>query len=121
VFWRPQGHGARSVRPDVVVRAMTGDGRGPALLVIDTKWKVPPGGLPSDDDLQQMFIYNELLASPRSILLYPQTATSQPASGAYASKPHICEQRHIGLCNAGRWSGATIKHQLADLLAEVSA
>jgi len=121
VLWKPQGHGVRGVRPDIVVRSATDNGPGPVLLVIDTKWKVPPKGLPSDDDLQQMFVYNELLASPRSILLYPQTAASQPAGGAYATKLHACEQRHIGVCEANHWSSAAIKHQLASLLAELSA
>jgi 5-methylcytosine-specific restriction enzyme subunit McrC len=121
VFWRPQGYRDRGVKPDIVIRAATGDGLGPALLVIDTKWKVPPKGLPSDDDLQQMYVYNELLGTPRAVLLYPETATSRSAGGGYATKLHTCEQRHIGLCEAGHWSSAAIKLQLAALLAEVSA
>lgn len=87
------------------------------MLVIDTKWKVPPNGLPSDDDLQQMFVYNELLDGPRSILLYPETATSRSVTGPYATKQHTCEQRHVGLCRAGTWSSPAIKEQLAQLLA----
>jgi 5-methylcytosine-specific restriction enzyme subunit McrC len=119
-FWRADGHRVRSVKPDLVVRAAGSDVPGPALLVIDTKWKVPQNGLPSDDDLQQMFVYNELLRAPRAVLLYPQTATSQSSGGAYVTKLHTCEQRHLGLCEAGRWSSAAIQRQLADLLAGVS-
>lgn len=73
---------------------------------------MPPKGLPSDDDLKQMFVYNELLGGPRSMLLYPETATSRPAAGPYATKQHTCEQRHVGLCQAGRWSSSVIKQQV---------
>ena len=104
VFWTPEHHGARQVRPDIVVRAEAREVRGPAVLVIDTKWKVPPKGLPSDDDLKQMFVYNELLGAPRSMLLYPQTSTSSTVAGAYATKPHSCEQYHIGLSDGRTWS-----------------
>jgi 5-methylcytosine-specific restriction enzyme subunit McrC len=120
IFWTPQHHSVRRVKPDIVVRAESRDGHGPALLVIDTKWKVPLNGVPSDDDLKQMFVYNELLGGPRSMLLYPETATSRPVTGPYATKPHTCEQRHVGLCQAGAWSSPAIKEQLAQLLAGLS-
>lgn len=118
-FWRPERHGVRKVRPDIVVR--TADEN--VLLVIDTKWKVPKNGLPSDDDLKQMFVYNELLDGARSMLLYPRTARSTAERGQYAQRDHSCEQRHVGLFGAGsgnkvEWSEAVIKSQLADLLAE---
>jgi hypothetical protein len=60
--------------------------------------KVPPKGLPSNDDLKQMFVYNELLGGSRSMLLYPETSTSFAAAGIYATKQHTCEQHHVGLC-----------------------
>ena len=44
VFWTPQQQGVRRVKPDIVVRAESPDGPGRTLLVIDTKWKVPPKG-----------------------------------------------------------------------------
>ncbi|MBV8758739.1 MAG: hypothetical protein JO257_15740 [Deltaproteobacteria bacterium] len=114
VFWEPAQHGVRKIRPDVVLRAATEMRR--TLLVIDTKWKVPSNGLPSDDDLKQMFVYNELLEGARSMLLYPRTVKSFPSSGAYASRDHTCEQRHIGLFAGTQWSTAAIREQLRDLL-----
>jgi 5-methylcytosine-specific restriction endonuclease McrBC regulatory subunit McrC len=116
-FWVPAHHGVRKVRPDIVVRGADGN----VLLVIDTKWKVPKNGLPSDDDLKQMFVYNELLDGSRSVLLYPRTAKSKPEQGQYALRDHSCEQRHVGLFGAGsggkvEWSEAAIKAQLADLV-----
>jgi 5-methylcytosine-specific restriction enzyme subunit McrC len=115
-FWTPLDHDVRRVRPDIVVRAEGAGGTGRALLVIDTKWKLPPKGLPSDDDLKQMFVYNELLGGPRSMLLYPETSTSFAAAGIYAKKQHTCEQRHVGLCQGGTWSSPAIKQQLGLLL-----
>ena len=120
VFWTPQQHHARRIRPDIVVRVERSDGAGQALLVIDTKWKVPRQGLPSDDDLKQMFVYNELLLGPRSILLYPRTSTSFSVAGAFATKQHTCEQRHVGLFEAGAWSSRAIQQQLARLLDELT-
>ena len=56
-FWKPTDCNARIVRPDIVIReAKTKKVR----LIADTKWKVVTNGHPSDDDLKQMFVYNEL-------------------------------------------------------------
>lgn len=120
-FWTPRYHGARQVRPDIVVRAGRAPDRGKVLLVLDTKWKVPPAGIPSDDDLKQMFVYNELLGAPRSVLLYPRTSRSQDLAGSYASGSHGCEQRHVGLSDGGTWSSQSIMQQLVQLLSEISA
>lgn len=119
-FWTPRQHGTRRVRPDIVVRARSpGDG-GKAVLVIDTKWKVPQAGIPSDDDLEQMFVYNELLGAARSVLLYPRTSTSQDTTGIYTTKPHGCEQRHLGLSDGRTWRTSMVQQQLAQLLSELA-
>jgi 5-methylcytosine-specific restriction enzyme subunit McrC len=117
VFWEPQRHNWRKVRPDIVVRAQGGDGDGQPLLVADTKWKVPSRGLPSDEDLKQMFVYNELLGGTRSVLLYPATSTSAAASGRFATKSHGCEQWHVGVGESGKWSTKAIRDRLGHLLA----
>lgn len=124
-LWKPQGHRARKVRPDLVIRSTSSSGSAPVVAVLDTKWKVPPNGLPSDGDLQQMFLYNELLGSRRAILLYPKVTTSTSISGSYATlparSPHACAQRHIGLLRDATWSNDEIKAQLAALLSELAA
>lgn len=112
IFWLPYRHGSRRVRPDIVLRSPSGN----ALLVIDTKWKVPTNGLPSDDDLKQMFVYNELLGATRSVLLYPRTSASFAAAGIYAARQHRCEQRHVGVFEGSHWSTAAIRRQLSELL-----
>jgi len=116
LFWTPDGLGARRVRPDIVVR----HSEGTPLLVIDTKWKVPSNGLPSDADLKQMFVYNELLIGARSVLLYPRITKSFDARGGFAAKAHDCEQRHVGLFEGSKWSTALVKAQLAEILGELS-
>ena len=65
-FWKPDGTvKSKSIRPDIVIT------QGDKNIVIDTKWKVLKGLIPSDDDLQQMFIYNLYWKCDKSILLYP--------------------------------------------------
>src|SRR5688572_5749225 len=56
-FWNGGAH-RRGVRPDIVVRSR---GTGEVLHIADTKWKALHEGPPADSDLQQMFVYNELL------------------------------------------------------------
>lgn len=92
------------------------DAAGKTRLVMDTKWKVSSNGFPSDDDLKQMFVYNELLGSVLSVLLYPRTSQSFAAGGGYARREHGCEQRHVGVLDGTRWSTATILRALRDIL-----
>ena len=117
LFWRSAEDAGRHVRPDVVVRAEAQDGRGRPLLVIDTKWKVPTHGRASDEDLKQMFVYNELLAGARAVLLYPATAESAAVRGTYAGRLHTCEQLYLGLFDAQEgWGTAAIRAQIQTLL-----
>lgn len=114
-FWHAPGHSQRHVRPDIVVRAATSPPE-TALLVVDTKWKVPHRGVPSDDDLKQAFVYNELLDAPRSVLLYPTTSGSRPATGRYARREHSCEQLYLGVLDHQRWSTPAMTRQVGELL-----
>jgi 5-methylcytosine-specific restriction endonuclease McrBC regulatory subunit McrC len=61
-------------------------------LLVETKWKVPPGGRVASADLKQMFCYHELFACGRSLLLYPSTSgtTHVDAPGRYADREHMC-------------------------------
>jgi 5-methylcytosine-specific restriction enzyme subunit McrC len=111
-FWLPQQRNVRKVKPDIVVRDEGGD----SLLVIDTKWKVPSNGQPSDDDLKQMFVYNELLGCSRSILLYPRTGSSSAAHGSFATGGHGCAQDHVGVIEGAHWSTPAVMEQLREML-----
>jgi len=122
LFWRSPDDAGRHVRPDIVVRAAPRSGRGQPLLVIDTKWKVPAHGRASDEDLKQMFVYNELLAGARAVLLYPATAESAAVRGTYAGKGHTCEQLYLGLLDAqAGWSTAALSAQIRALLEDARA
>ena len=117
LFWQPAGHDGRRVRPDIVVRlAPQGEAPGKTLLVLDTKWKTPSQARPSDDDLKQMFVYNELLEGARSVLLYPATAKSIGVRGTYARRAHSCEQMYLGLLDTKGWSTAAMHAQIQTLL-----
>jgi hypothetical protein len=72
---------------------------GKVLLVGDTKWKLPSGGIPSDDDLKQMFVYNELYDCPDAVLLYPSAGSRrEPRSGEFAiEEQHVCRTAFLGL------------------------
>jgi 5-methylcytosine-specific restriction enzyme subunit McrC len=56
-----------TARPDVVIKnTATKD-----TFIIDTKWKLVDSNKPSVDDLRQIFAYNHLWKSSKSLLLYP--------------------------------------------------
>jgi 5-methylcytosine-specific restriction enzyme subunit McrC len=77
LFWK-----RKTIRPDIVLEYIK-DGI-PQKVIVDTKWKVPANGKPSDDDLKQMFVYNVQFGSAKSVLLYPVVAGSSPSDGDYA-------------------------------------
>jgi 5-methylcytosine-specific restriction enzyme subunit McrC len=113
-FWKTPEVPAKTVRPDVVVRR---PGRPGAVLVADTKWKVLDGPTPADSDLQQMFVYNELFASPRAVLLYPRSpdgAVGRP--GRYADRAHMCEARELGLFDKKGNSTPQVVAEIGELL-----
>ena len=116
-FWRSDG-GTRWVRPDIVVRR-GGSGRDEVVLIADTKWKVPQDGAPSIGDLQQMFVYNELLSSPEAILLYPSAGTATDRTGTYHARTapaHRCVTRHLGIVDEHGWRAERIEDQIRAIL-----
>jgi 5-methylcytosine-specific restriction enzyme subunit McrC len=83
-FWKPTDQGAgKSLRPDIIIES-NGD-----RIIIDTKWKLPKDERPSDEDLKQMFAYNNRFQSKHSILLYPGKKNSY--SGSFYDTHGICE------------------------------
>jgi 5-methylcytosine-specific restriction enzyme subunit McrC len=116
-LWKEPGTARRIVRPDIVVRSADGE----VLLVADTKWKVVPDGAPSDDDLKQMFVYNELLGAPRAVLLYPGTGTVTGRAGSFAGRPHTCETVHLAVVADHQWRDKDMQEQVETLLASLVA
>lgn len=112
-FWRQPASPSRIVRPDFIVRA---PGRRDVLLLADTKWRVVPDGTPSDDELKQMFVYNELLGSPRAVLLYPASGAATGREGNYVGRAHRCATMHLGVVAEQQWRGDHMQAQIAGLL-----
>ena len=66
-FWKSDRVGGKTIRPDIVVL----NEKGRCVAVLDTKWKCPTDGKPSDADLKQMFSYHEYWKTRHTALLYP--------------------------------------------------
>jgi len=88
-FW--ENH---TVRPDLVVTRADGDSS--TTFVIDTKWKIldTRHPKPGDDDLKQMFVYNEYWSAGHSMLLYPTTSESKEVLGHFWSQDETGEKIH---------------------------
>lgn len=114
-FWECHGD-RRGIRPDLVVRSRRD---GTVLLVADTKWKPPHGAAPADDDLKQMFVYNEMLGAPRAALIYPGPSEGSPKVGGYRHRYHGCETVRLTPVANGSWSGGAIREQVGRLLSRL--
>lgn len=66
-LWNSDSVGLKTIRPDIVVY----DTQNRCIAVLDTKWKCPKDGKPSDADLKQMYVYHEYWDTERTALLYP--------------------------------------------------
>lgn len=79
-FW--SGGGIQAfIRPDIVARI--GKGSNSEQVVIDTKWKIPGDGKPSNADLQQMHTYNVQFGAKRSFLIYPRASKRGDVTGKF--------------------------------------
>jgi 5-methylcytosine-specific restriction enzyme subunit McrC len=87
LFWK-----RKTIRPDIVLEYIK-DGK-PHKVIVDTKWKVPANGKPSDDDLKQMFVYNVQFGSAKSVLLYPYVDGCTPTYGSYTKSTVVLNLDH---------------------------
>jgi 5-methylcytosine-specific restriction enzyme subunit McrC len=104
LFWRA-GSTTREIRPDIVVTLPGGSG-GHQTFVLDTKWKVPNGGHPNDEDLKQIYAYNLQFGATRGYLLYPRVDDRPNVSGRFEAPrhdpviEHHCAMRFVRLFDA---------------------
>ena len=70
-FWHSDSVGAKIIRPDIVVMK---DGH--CVAVLDTKWKCPKDGKPSDADLKQMYTYHKYWDTNCTALIYPGSSSN---------------------------------------------
>jgi len=75
-FWE-----GKTIEPDIVVTKKVGDES--EDFVIDTKWKVIDYRSPSDDDLKQMYAYNQYWDAGKSMLLYPKIVDYPETFGTF--------------------------------------
>lgn len=77
VFWQSTST-KKMLKPDIILTQKDLPNQN---IIIDTKWKAPSKLQPSDNDLKQIFAYNQLFDSKNGILLYPGKQTG--GSGSY--------------------------------------
>ena len=68
IFWKSDSSNFyKKIRPDItILDKETGES-----IIIDTKWKIPENNIPSDNDLKQMYVYNEYWCGKQAFLVYP--------------------------------------------------
>lgn len=72
-FWQPDiGNSFKLIKPDIFLKITE-----EISIIIDTKWKIPDKDNPGDNDLKQMFVYNEFWESASALLLYPTNSFSK--------------------------------------------
>jgi 5-methylcytosine-specific restriction enzyme subunit McrC len=83
----------KTIRPDVLIDVHRKSGV--ESLILDTKWKIPGGDQPSDEDLKQMFAYNVHFGARRSLLVYPRADNAQVESQSpYAPSASLSSDHH---------------------------
>jgi len=98
-FWRGDGGGLKTIRPDIVID--WNDSSRQRRTILDTKWKLPQGNTPADGDLKQMFVYNEYFDAESSNLVYPSSDFNSFSSGRFVSPAHKAADAH-GRCSMWR-------------------
>lgn len=86
-FWKPTNKNRqKNIKPDIVI---TSKGK---TIIVDTKWKLPEDNIPSDNDLKQMFVYNEYWEGITAVLLYPHSIFREEPiylDGTFHSIPNL--------------------------------
>ena len=92
IFWRT-ANSCKRLKPDI---AVCRKGEDKPMLIIDTKWKTPDSGRPSDEDLRQIYAYLKLWKCSKGILLYP--GPEESVSGDYSDGEGLsCEQKKVSV------------------------
>ena len=82
-FWKPETGPTSWAKPDLLL--YTEDD--PRPIILDTKWKVPKQGRPSDEDLRQIHSYIHTFGGRSGVLLYPRASAAQAdIDGAFVAE-----------------------------------
>lgn len=126
-FWK-----SRNIRPDILGEFTSSLNQSKHCFIIDTKWKRPHDGNPSDDDLKQMFAYNVHFGAHTGILVYPQCDQQVSNSDAFYDsvsishdfKKHTCATFYIQLFNENgsinKNAGVELLNSIIENTSEVS-
>lgn len=79
------------VKPDIFIRYS--DCLTPVIL--DAKWKVLEIPVPSDDDLKQMYVYEKLLGSRKSALIYPEVYLEGIHQGSFTDEGYSLQMMFL--------------------------
>jgi 5-methylcytosine-specific restriction enzyme subunit McrC len=114
-FWIPEASHERVIRPDIVI---SNEHSPKVFAVLDTKWKLAKSKGPDDDDLKQMFAYNEIFNAPSAFLLYPTPGSvALGVTGLFSvTKGHQCSMVELMLEHQGRARTAAIQQQVRQLV-----
>jgi 5-methylcytosine-specific restriction enzyme subunit McrC len=116
----------KRVRPDILIRQLDASTGKTTNYIVDTKWKVLTRLQPDDDDLKQMYVYNQYYRAAKSVLLYPEVHQLGTMRGNFhlanpflsqdpSGQIHGCEIRFVQVVENGR-----LRRNLgASLLAEM--
>lgn len=111
-FWESP---LRVIKPDIVIR------KNNDLYILDTKWKIPHNGSPSDADLHQMYVYYKYFEAKGVALVYPKADPKDKSilPGAFTddtvgnTKKTACDQMFLPVPNAKfkvrGWQGEIVK------------
>ncbi|MES2732157.1 MAG: restriction endonuclease [Bacteroidota bacterium] len=102
----------KRVRPDIIIRQVNAANE-TTTFIVDTKWKVLRRLQPDDDDLKQMYVYNQYYQAVKSVLLYPDVYQLGDRHGHFhltnpflsddpTKQAHGCEIRFVQLVEKGR-------------------
>jgi 5-methylcytosine-specific restriction enzyme subunit McrC len=116
----------KRVRPDILIRQRDEQG-GEVNYIVDTKWKVLETLQPADDDLKQMYVYNQYYRAAKSVLLYPEVHHLGSLHGHFhlanpllsdipAHQIHGCEIRFVQVAENGRLRRGIGDSLLAEIL-----
>ncbi len=112
-FWLAEGM-RKSIRPDVL--AQIGVGQDRERIILDTKWKIPGDGRPSDSDLQQMHAYNVQFGAQSSFLIYPRMIAECDVEGTFtrAEPPLDAFDHSCGMVFVDLFEGDRLRRNLGD-------
>lgn len=118
-FWQSRPGSSRKVRPDMVLRDRS---TSRVMLIADAKWKSLEGGMPDDDHLKQMFVYNHLFQAHQAVLIHPTASEGQQRlRGIYLDRDHGCGTAEIGLFDGSRLRPEAMIAQVKELLGVVQS